>query len=705
MKHLRRALTLARKIFWYSLFYFIPFYSFGQLQLVVSPDGSEHGDGSLAHPLASVAQALTLLRTQRGEKPERTAFVLLRGGTYFFDSGISLDERDSHTIIQAYGNERVIFKGSIPLSTTGLFRTRENGSINFYQLNLLEHGVKDLGQLRQVGFSRASGNAPGELFVDGIAFHLARWPNQGMVPMGKVIDTGSIPRNRDSSNRGGVFQYKESRIDAWAKEDDPWIAGYFKWGYADDMVRVKTIDQNKKTITTKEPTLYGFDYKKKYRQWRGINLLVELDTVGEFYLDRKHGVLSFAVDKPIKTLSYSVLEEPFFSLIGTQHTQIRGIEFEESRGMGVYLRDTYAVEIDACRFSNLGSLGVAVGYGIKPFERLQHEGTGEALDNSIGDLHQHLYSHPTFDQKGGEQNVIRHCHFSHLGAGGVSLSGGDRSKLTKGNNRIEDCIFFDLNRLERSYRPAIALYGVGNTVKNCEISDLPSMAILIHGNEHKIEYNYIHKVAQEVDDQGAIYIGRDPSERHNLIQYNLLANIPKTLRTSGIYHDDASSGTKVFGNIFVNAGERSVFIGGGSDNWYVNNLFVSAGRWAVRVDNRLENWLKNLNVYGSGHLFYDRLVGVNYLISPYREAYPELALQFSRNGKPTGNVFQDNRFYNCKHILKGKRKWLAWDQSNKEGFLLDFRRDFQTMNLKDLKVVLGTKALEQQIPIDNIGPQ
>jgi len=80
-------------------------------------------------------------------------------------------------------------------------------------------------------------------------------------------------------------------------------------------------------------------------------------------------------------------------------------------------------------------------------------------------------------------------------------------------------------------------------------------------------------------------------------------------------------------------------------------------------------------------------------------------LQFSRNGKPTGNVFQDNRFYNCKHILKGKRKWLAWDQSNKEGFLPDFRRDFQTMNLKDLKVVLGMKALEQQIPIDNIGPQ
>jgi hypothetical protein len=66
-----------------------------------------------------------------------------------------------------------------------LFHTREKGLINFYQLNLLEHGVKDLGRLRQVGFSRASGNAPGELFVDGIAFHLAHWPNQEWCLWGK----------------------------------------------------------------------------------------------------------------------------------------------------------------------------------------------------------------------------------------------------------------------------------------------------------------------------------------------------------------------------------------------------------------------------------------------------------------------------------------------------------------------------------------
>jgi len=694
-----------RIAFVYCLLSLITVAAYAQLEVFVAMNGDDKSTGCMDRPVASLERAIALLRERRTTDHEGMAIIQVREGTYAFVHGISLDSKDNNTLIQAYGKESVTFKGSVDLAPTALNKLRESDGISYYEINLLQHEVRDLGKLRNVGFSRASGNAAGELFVNGTAFHLARWPNHGMVAMGKVIDAGSIPRNKDLSHRGGVFRYKDSRIDRWAQEDDPWVAGYFKWGYADDMVRVKSIDQEKRTIATREPTLYGFDYKKKYRQWYGVNLLVELDTVGEFYVDRKLGTLSFAQDKPITKLSYSVLDEPFFSLIGTEFVKIKGIQFEESKGMGIYMRDTKQVLIEDCTFRNLGSLGIDVGFGIKPFEQMQHEGSGEPQDNSIGDLHQHIYSHPTFDHQGGESNVIRRCHFYRLGAGGVSLSGGNRLELSKGNNRIEHCVFSDLNRLEKSYRPAIALYGVGNVVKNCEIADLPSMAILIHGNAHTIEYNYIHHVAQEVDDQGAIYIGRDPSERNNLIQYNLLANIPKKLRTSGIYHDDASSGTTVVGNIFVNAGERSAFIGGGSDNRYVNNLFVAAGRWAVRVDNRLENWLKKLNVYGSGNLFYDRLVGVRYLMDPYRSAYPELALQFDRGGRPSGNVFQDNRFYNCKRTLKGKRKWLAWDQSNAAKYLPSLEQDYQRMNLSDLKKALGSQAMQQHIPMDHIGPQ
>ena len=38
------------------------------------------------------------------------------------------------------------------------------------------------------------------------------------------------------------------------------------------------------------------------------------------------------------------------------------------------------------------------------------------------------------------------------------------------------------------------------------------MAVLMHGNNHLLEYNYIHDVCNEVEDQGAFYFGRDPSE-------------------------------------------------------------------------------------------------------------------------------------------------------------------------------------------------
>jgi hypothetical protein len=67
---------------------------------------------------------------------------------------------------------------------------------------------------------------------------------------------------------GAVFFSIKKHVSMLKKEDDPWIARLFQMGYADDMVRVKTIDPTK-TITTKEPTLYGFDYKKKIQAMAG----------------------------------------------------------------------------------------------------------------------------------------------------------------------------------------------------------------------------------------------------------------------------------------------------------------------------------------------------------------------------------------------------------------------------------------------------
>ena len=48
--------------------------------------------------------------------------------------------------------------------------------------------------------------------------HLARYPNDTLIPLGKVLDPGSIPRNGDFSHRGGKFHFSIDEPNRWAKQ-------------------------------------------------------------------------------------------------------------------------------------------------------------------------------------------------------------------------------------------------------------------------------------------------------------------------------------------------------------------------------------------------------------------------------------------------------------------------------------------------------
>jgi len=126
----------------------------------------------------------------------------------------------------------------------------------------------------------------------------------------------------------------------------------------------------------------------------------------------------------------------------------------------------------------------------------------------------------------------------------------------------------------------------------------------------------------EVNDQGAIYYGRDPSEQGIVVRYNVIENIPDNYITAAIYHDDGACGLTAYSNIFINAGQRNVLVGGGSNNIYFNNLFVGR-KHAVFIDNRLASWLKGLTPRDNG-LFAKRLQAVHYQDSTYATHYPGL---------------------------------------------------------------------------------
>ena len=67
--------------------------------------------------------------------------------------------------------------------------------------------------------------------------------------------------------------------------------------------------------------------------------------------------------------------------------------------------------------------------------------------------------------------------------------------------------------------------GVGMKVANNEIYNAPHSAIMYTGNEHIIEYNYIHDVVCETSDSGAVYAGQDFLGHGSVIRYNYFENI------------------------------------------------------------------------------------------------------------------------------------------------------------------------------------
>ena len=692
--------------------------------IYVSPEGSDDNAGTRESPVATLFRARDLVREIRKEHPEWSVIVYLRGGTYSLYETFRLHSQDSgsedHPVVYAAcPGEEVHLTGGIRIAPEHvvaiedeqirkLFRPEVRNSVRMVDLRSL--GINNYGKIRNVGFSRPYGPVWMEVFINGKPLHLSRWPNEGYLPMGKVLDRGSVPRDGDFSNRGGRFMYEGHRPSHWGHSHDVWLMGYFYHGWAEDAVKLKEIDMLHSVFSTAGPSLYGFGpaSEKPYRRWYAFNIMEETDMPGEYYIDREAGILYFIPPEELKMLEVSLLETPMVSLLGASNVVFRDIVFECSRGMGIYMDNTRNNRIERCTFRNLGIVGVCIGKGIKPFKQLRHDGTGVPASEVIGSLQQHIYRNTTFDREGGKNNGVISCVIYQTGAGGVSLGGGNRLTLDTAGNFVENCSIHDFNRIEKSYRPGIYISGVSNRISHCEIFNAPSSAILLHGNDHLIEYNEIHHVCLTVDDQGALYYGRDPSERGHKVRYNYFHDNGTKHRydkkyhgTSSVYHDDGACGMEVYGNIFYKAGTRNSLIGGGADNPYTNNVFMDC-QIAIHVDNRNERG----NSISPGGIFERRLKAVNYNQPPYSIRYPHLASYFDDNpGLPKRNTVSKNVFYKVEKVINGNPDWLPFKDDN---WVTGEDPGFTDYNNKDFSLRKGAKVFDKipgfkPIPFYEIG--
>ena len=179
----------------------------------------------------------------------------------------------------------------------------------------------------------------------------------------------------------------------------------------------------------------------------------------------------------------------------------RNLEVTKGNSHGIELVNCHHTLVAGCSFTDLGQRAVVVGTISSAFENIN---TGA---------------------NGGSDNTIESCDIKRTGQGGVYLGGGDRFTLTPGNNCVKNCDFEDFSVTKRSYSPAVAIVGCGNTVYRNKMYNAPHMAISYDGNDHTIFGNEIFNVCAETSDVGAIYSVRTWSYRGVEIKNNYIHDL------------------------------------------------------------------------------------------------------------------------------------------------------------------------------------
>lgn len=646
-------------------------------EFYVSPGGADTNPGSQEKPFATLERARDAVRAVKQQDGilKDGCTVWLMEGDYFLEHSLELSAEDSGTadapvVWKALSGTKVrilggrIITGFQPVTDEAvLARLQEAARAQVVSVDLRALGIEDYGTFKSRGFARNASYSHGELFFDGRPMTLARWPNEGEWQTITGFPEDAETKDEHGGHLGALtdgFFYESDEPKRWQQPDNLWVHGYWAYDWANSYEQVAELDAEKQFIRTAEP--YGHYGFRKGQRFYCLNVLEELDTPGEWFIDRETGILYFwppdAVDSG--EALYSLLEQPFIKCTGASHILFQGLAFEAGRGNAIEITDGENVRVSGCLIRNMGTGAVAIS--------------------------------------NGKNHGVSGCDIFDTGDGGVALSGGDRQTLTPGGHFAENCHFGRLGRWSKCYVPAVLLAGVGQRASHNLIHDHPHCAILFWGNDHLMEYNDIHHIALETGDVGAIYTGRDYTFRGNRIVHNYIHETGGVgMGSMGVYMDDCVSGTEVFGNVFYKA-HWAMFIGGGRDHKVINNLFVDCDP-AVRADGR---GLDTSPVWHNmvDKTMRDRLADVP--LALYRERYPEMKTLDAHYGPPDGEAITGESFKGVppegnlitKNVCFGKWTDITW-HAKEEWF--DIRDNYVTDDMSGI----GSPETGFQIPEDS----
>ncbi|MEI8328052.1 MAG: 6-bladed beta-propeller [Candidatus Taylorbacteria bacterium] len=585
-------------------------------QYYISKTGSDSNTGTIGSPFATLEKGTVAARTWRTANPSCSTPIMiwLRGGDYYRDSylylsGIDAGTTNCPTIFSGYPGENAVITGSKDISgfskitsdDPNYARLGVAAQANVYAVSLSANGVTDYGDLTHVAGGSLS---PPELIFNGKVMTIPRYPN----------DNANVFRTTSFSLSGSdpVLGYgNDTEPTTWAANNDIWVHGWFKYDWSDYHQRVKSFDlvNNKITLDSaigNAPNGYmvydnccaGYFYFE--------NVFEELNTPGEYYIDRNTGTLYFWPPSDINSARTQITTATHY-FVHTYHAAniiFQNLTFENNRAGAFYFAPSFGVSVVHSVIHNIGSNAILA--------------TGSEVSTNSGVYNSHIYD---------------------IGSFGVSMGGNHNFAI---NNKIHNTGRWDVINFG-----GIPIYFLGTNqyVSHNEVyNQLNGGIYFSYATNDIVEYNNVHDVNKMANDMGGIYFYEQYLyNRGSIVKYNYVHDIygvPWMNMANGIYFDNFSPGNTAYGNVLatiapVRASYRpggAFMVAGGRDNIIDNNIVVNS-----------QNAL-HLNVWDGTESSYRNSLATS-TQPPYSTYFPETTMLsggFPIN--PEGTVISRNIF-------------------------------------------------------------
>ena len=428
-------------------------------------------------------------------------------------------------------------------------------------------GAADLGAMVSGNEVSDCQNDKVGLSYDGSSMVNARWPNEE--PAGTTAPNpwhwaramGGCARAADGSstftmNISGDPHFPA--FDKWSAEQDPFVHGYWEWDWGDSYARVAKVQHRGDTV---EVAYRSAPTCKPGARWMAVNLLCELDSPREYYIDTENLLVYFFPPEP----PTGVQGPPIVLMY-----RAGGVLNVTAAATNVTITD---ISIINGRHAGILAPG-AIGLHIARVSVHAHGTHGIVMTGALG---------------GG----VAQSEVYAVGCSGIRATAGVAETLVAGGLVVAHNHVHHVAQWKRSYMPGIYWGGVGNRFVGNIVEQHPHACFVGGGDfedgvDNVFDGNTIRACAFETLDAGGFYSsgqhGTAFTNRGNVLRGNQFSQILNHAEGTGVqqasvqavYLDDQQSGWTVTDNTFTDCTVCS-FIGGGRRNIITGNRFVRCG--------------------------------------------------------------------------------------------------------------------------------